>query len=130
MPYTHETIQTVQTSLSPPPIISVWNVITTAFALVFVVVLAIYFTRWLAAGKFRKMGRNIKIIESVGLGQNNAIFLLKVGVKYVLIGASKESTNFLLEVNEDEIEIEEKSVEPGFTNVLNKFMKDKNDDRT
>lgn len=108
--------------------IGIANIFTVLFALVFVVVLAIYFTKWLATGRFKRLGRNIKIIESIGLGQNNAIFLLKIGTKYVLIGASKESTNFLFELDENEIQLEQNTEEQNFTSVLNKLMKGKKDE--
>jgi len=93
------------------------------FSLIFVIALAIYVTRWVSASRLRGFGKNIKIIESIGVGQHNAILLLKVGEKYILVGTSKEGTRFLCDVNEDDIELPEIKQNYEFKNVLNNLIR-------
>lgn len=67
-----------------------------------VLVLAYYSTKWIASSRFNfRKSSNVKIIESISVGYQSTIQLVKVGSKFFLIGVTKESVTFLTEVDEE-----------------------------
>ncbi|MCL1924781.1 MAG: flagellar biosynthetic protein FliO [Defluviitaleaceae bacterium] len=109
--------------LALTPALGFSNVIMLLFSLAFVIVLAIYVTKLVAGAKLRGFGKNLKIIESIGVGQNNSVLLLKVGEKYILIGTGKDSVNLLCNIDEHDIVLEERQQTPDFKNMLNNFIR-------
>jgi len=103
-------------------------------AVVFVVilVLAYYSTKLVAAAKFSKRGsHNVQIVESVHVGFQSSIQLVKAGSKYFLIGVSKERVTFLTQVDEDGLSFDDaadiKNNIP-FEKYLNKLLPGKKDE--
>ena len=94
-----------------------------------IIVLAIYVTKLVGGAKYTHRGNdNLKLMDSISLGFQNGIHLLKVGKKYVLLGITKDRITFLCELNENEIdeagiEAEDK---PSFETYLNRIMNKKN----
>ena len=70
------------------------------YALVIILILA-YFAIKIASKTKRlsSANSNIKIIESVGIGYQSVIQLIKIGDKYILIGVSKDKITYLTEVD-------------------------------
>ena len=101
--------------------------------LIGVIVLAIYVTRLVAGAKYVRRGNNnLKLMDSLGLGFQNGIHLVKTGKKYVLLGITKDRITFLCELSEADIEAAEpdSGLElPSFENYLNRIMKRKKDDQ-
>jgi flagellar protein FliO/FliZ len=103
------------------------------FLLVIIVaLLAYYSTRLLASSRNigrRGRKRNIIIVESIGVGMNAIVQVIKVGEKYFLIGVTKEQVNILAEIEESEIIITEPmniKMDIPFKNILERYIKKEN----
>lgn len=98
--------------------------------LIGVIILAVYVTRFVAGAKYIRRGNNnLKLMDSIGLGFQNGIHLVKAGKKYVLLGITKDRITFLCELSESDIEnIEQDSGYelPSFDNYLNRILRKKN----
>lgn len=74
-----------------------------------VVALAIFSTKWVASAKYIKRGNNnLQLMDSMSIGYQSAVHLLKCGNKYILIGVTKDKITMLTEVQKEELEITEK----------------------
>jgi len=94
-----------------------------------IIVLAIYVTKLVGGARYVNRGNsNLKLMDSIGLGFQNGIHLVKVGKKYVLLGITKDRITFLCELNENEIPENESSegAKPSFEAYLNRIMNKKN----
>ena len=74
--------------------------------LIFVIVLVVcYYTTRFVAGRLlvqKKMG-NFEIVETFAISQNKYLQLIRMGNKYVVIYVSKDSVNYITELEENEI---------------------------
>ncbi len=74
--------------------------------LIFVIVLVVcyYTTRFVAGRQLvqKKMG-NFEIVETFAISQNKYLQLIRMGNKYVVISVSKDSVNYITELEENEI---------------------------
>jgi flagellar protein FliO/FliZ len=102
--------------------------------IVFLIILflAYYFTKLFSTFKYKSNKKsNLKIIESVGVGYQSTIQLIKVGDKVILIGVTKDKINYICDVNEDSINMEVNSIKidipDTFQKYLQNFMDKKND---
>lgn len=91
----------------------------------FLGVLAIYFTRWIATLRnVRNTTKNINILEVISVGYQNTIQLVKVGNKFILIGVSKNKIVFLTEIKECDINLNNDKLDNDiFKKYLNKYIK-------
>ncbi len=91
----------------------------------FLGVLAIYFTRWIATLRnVRNTTKNINILEVISVGYQNTIQLVKVGNKFILIGVSKNEIVFLTEIKECDINLNNDKLDNDiFKKYLNKYIK-------
>lgn len=101
------------------------QIITFILSLAFVIFAAIWVTRFVATQRFRGVGRNIQIVESLGIGGQSSICVIKVGIKYCLIGITKEGINYLCDIDENDINLENMTNNSpmDFTGVLSKYLK-------
>ena len=94
---------------------------------VFVAALAFWSTKLLASargGKLRGSRRNLEIIESVGVGAQTMVQIVRAGAKYLVIGVSKERITFLAELGKDDITLGERQGAPpegAFASILKRF---------
>jgi len=96
---------------------------------IIIIALAIYVTKLVGGARYVHRGNsNLKLLDSIGLGFQNGIHLVKVGRKYVLLGITKDRITFLCELNEHEINESDISLDdkPSFENYLNRIMNKKN----
>ena len=74
--------------------------------LIFVIVLVVcYFTTRFVAGKQmvqKKIG-NFEVLETFPLAQNKYLQLIRMGNKYVVISVSKDSVEYITELDESEV---------------------------
>lgn len=96
-----------------------------------IIFLSYYFTKLI--GKFRynnNKNSNIRIIESVAVGYQASIQLIKVGDKTILVGVTKERVEFICDVNENSIDLRVNNIKlpDTFQKYLKNFM-DKNHDK-
>ncbi len=74
------------------------------FAIVLVLALSYFSTRFIAsAKKSAQNGANIRVIETISMGVNMSIMLVKAGEKCMLLGVTKERITFLAEVSPEDI---------------------------
>ena len=82
---------------------SILQLLFVVFVFVGVLALAIFATRFLASGKVIKRGTNMEVIESISLGAQTMMQIVRVGGKYLVIGVTKENITFLTEVDEGDV---------------------------
>ena len=94
-------------------------------SLIIVIIAAIYVTRFIATQRFRLQGKNIRIIESIGMGQNTSLSIIRVGNKNILIGVTKENINHIQTLDEEDIDLshlQNDGQNVSFSRYLEKFI--------
>lgn len=74
--------------------------------LVFVFVLAITYvvTRWMAGYQKTQMKcKNLQIIETIPMGNNKMVCLLKAGTQYMVVSVGKDEIHPLMTLTEDQL---------------------------
>ncbi len=102
--------------------------ITVLIIFIFVVVITLFTTRWIANyQKDKSAGANIEVIETHRVTNNKYIQIIRMGEKYFAIAIGKDEITFLTELQEDEIHIQEKTSEPmpDFASILEKIKNHK-----
>lgn len=103
-----------------------WELIFLLFVFIIVIGLAYFITKKIASmGAHRMQGKNMEIIESLQIGVNQRIHLVKVGEKIIMIGVSKEHISFLSEAPIESIDLSAyKTPEdmPSFEDYLKKLI--------
>ena len=80
------------------------QLITVLIIFVFVLILTYFTTRWMAGiQKGRSFNRNLKIIETISVGNNKMISIVEAGTKYIVVSIGKDEVNFLTELKEEEL---------------------------
>lgn len=80
------------------------QLITVLIIFVFVLILTYFTTRWMAGiQKGRSFNRNLKIIETISVGNNKMISIVEAGTKYIVVSIGKDEVNVLTELKEDEL---------------------------
>lgn len=73
-------------------------------AIVFVMFLAYYATRWLAGARYIRHGKsNIRLLEGAAVGHQSSVQLVKAGEKVFLIGVTRERITFLAEIPKEQV---------------------------
>lgn len=74
--------------------------------LVFVLVLGVTYmvTRWMAGyQKVHSYNKNLRVIDTVRIGNNKMICIVQAGQKYLVVGIGKEEIHLLGELAEEEL---------------------------
>ena len=83
---------------------SFMQLISVLVIFVFVLVITYVTTRWMAGfQKSRSYNKNLKIIETIAVGNNKLISIVAVGKKYIAVSVGKDDVHFLTEIKEDEL---------------------------
>ena len=92
--------------------------------LIFAFVLALTYltTRWMAGcQKGRGNNSNLRVIESMGIGNGNLLSIVQAGDEYLLVAVGKDKVTMLMQLDKEEIkDVQQES----FQNILSRF-KDK-----
>ncbi len=100
---------------------------------IFVFVLAItwFSTKWMAGyQKTHSLNKNLRVIESMRVGNNKLISIVEAGTKYLVISIGKDEIHFLTELTQEQMKdlsfLEEKpdAMQESFQQILAK-LKDK-----
>ncbi len=110
-----------------------FEIIFLLFVFVLVIGLAYFGTKKIASiGNHRMQGKNMEIIESQQLSMNQAMHLVRVGEKMIIVGVSKENITYLSEIDIESIDLEKykrteetPSFEDYFKRMLNKRHENK-----
>ncbi len=104
---------------------SVSQLLTVLFIFVFVLFLTYWTTR--LAGSYKKqqmVGKNIQVMETVGISASKYLQIVKIGSRYFVIGVSKDTITYLCEINEDELDFSKSSkTGESFQSILEKLKK-------
>ena len=114
---------------------SFMQLISVLVIFVFVLVITYVTTRWMAGfQKSRSYNKNLKIIETIAVGNNKLISIVAVGKKYIAVSVGKDDVHFLTEIKEDELkdlsfldEAYKESAKESFANILEKLKKSHSD---
>ena len=114
---------------------SFMQLISVLVIFVFVLVITYVTTRWMAGfQKSRSYNKNLKIIETIAVGNNKLISIVAVGKKYIAVSVGKDDVHFLTEIKEDELkdlsfldEPDKESAKESFANILEKLKKSHSD---
>lgn len=91
---------------------------------IFVMFLAYYFTKFISNSKYGALkNSNLKIVESISVGPQSYLHIVRAGEKLILIGVTKERVSYLCEIDKDSLNLEEK--EDNFQKTLENFIKKK-----
>lgn len=103
--------------------------------IMFLFVLALaYFTARLA-GRFQsniQSQSNMRIMETMRIGNNKYVQIIKIAGRYIAIGVGKDTIEFLTELNEDELNLEAmaNTDKGSFKDILSQLQKKKDEDET
>lgn len=96
-------------------------------SILFLIVLAITFltTKFVGGIKMNRDSKsNFKVIETYKITQNKFLQIIEVGNKYILIAISKDSIQYLTELDRQEVkELELPKLDINFSEVFNKVTK-------
>ena len=114
---------------------SFMQLISVLVIFVFVLVITYVTTRWMAGfQKSRSYNKNLKIIETIAVGNNKLISIVAVGKKYIAVSVGKDDVHFLTEIKEDELkdlsfldEADKESAKESFAHILEKLKKSHSD---
>ena len=102
--FTVASAPSIASSLAATSLDSFVQLITVLIIFVFVLILTYFTTRWMAGiQKGRSFNRNLKIIETISVGNNKMISIVEAGTKYIVVSIGKDEVNFLTELKEDEL---------------------------
>lgn len=80
------------------------QLITVLIIFVFVLILTYFTTRWMAGiQKGRSFNKNLRIIETISVGNNKMISIVEAGKKYIVVSIGKDNVNYLTELKEEEL---------------------------
>jgi flagellar protein FliO/FliZ len=82
--------------------------ITVVLIFVFVLVLTVFVTRWIATYQRDKLpGGNITIIETKRIAQNKIVEILRIGDRYFAVALGKDEVTLISEISPDSIKMPE-----------------------
>ena len=87
--------------------------------------LAYLTTRMLGMAKYGRGGRrNLEIVESMGVGPQSFVHVLRAGERYMLVGVTRGQVTMLSELDKDQLKIPEGIALPpvGFDSLLSRFQ--------
>lgn len=80
------------------------QLITVLIIFIFVLILTYFTTRWMAGiQKGRSVNKNLRIVETIHVGNNKMISIVEAGKKYIVVSIGKDEVNYLTELSPDEI---------------------------
>ena len=113
------------------------ELIGTLLIFLFVVIICYLTTRWMGGiQKTRGNNKNLKVIESISLGNNKVLCLVEAGKKYLVIAVGKDEINFMAELNREDLKdfsfennegktLGKESFQEIFDNLKEKFPKNR-----
>jgi flagellar protein FliO/FliZ len=97
----------------------------------FVLVITYLATRWMGGmQKTRGSNKNLRIIETIGVGNNKYISIVEVGTVYLVVSVGKDEVNLLTRISKEELkdlsfdDEENMNLQDTFAGILKK-VKDK-----
>lgn len=86
--------------------------------------LAYYTTRLIGSARYGRGGRrNLEIIESIGVGPQSFIHVVRIGGQYILIGVTRGQVNLITQLDADGLKLPEGGQGSHFESLFNRFQK-------
>ncbi len=80
------------------------QLITVLIIFVFVLILTYFTTRWMAGvQKGRSFNKNLRIVETIHVGNNKMISIVETGKKYIVVSIGKDEINYLTELSSNDL---------------------------
>ena len=80
------------------------QLISALFIFALVLLITYYTTRWIGNyQKVRMKSKNLHVIESLSIGNNKTICLLKAGIEYLVVAIGKDEIHLLATLKEDQL---------------------------
>lgn len=103
--------------------------------IMFLFVLGLSYLAARLAGNFQsniQSRNNVKIIETIRIGNNKYIQIVKIGSRYAAIGVGKDDITFLTELEEEELNLDAlgKNTKGSFKDILSQLQKKKDENDT
>lgn len=71
---------------------------------IFVLLITIYTTKWIGGyQKTQMINRNLKVLETMKMGNNKYIALVQVGEVYLVVGIGKDEIHTIAKLNKEEL---------------------------
>ena len=94
------------------------------FVIVLVAVLAYYTTRLVASAKYgRGAKRNLELVESMSVGPQSFVHIVRMGGAYAAIGVTRGQVTLLTELDADRLELPQVKERPSFEAMLGKLKR-------
>jgi len=97
----------------------------------FVILLTYLTTRWMGGiQKGRSKNKNLRIVETIGVGNNKLISIIEAGTVYLVVSVGKDEVHLLAQLTRDQLkdysfeETGNAASQDSFAEILNK-LKDK-----
>lgn len=94
----------------------------------FVLLITYLTTRWMGGiQKGRSSNKNLRIVETIGVGNNKMISIVEAGMKYLVVAIGKDEVHLLAELTKEELKdlsfLDEQKDIPteSFAELLNKL---------
>ena len=119
----HSLVQNWSTTIPP-----VGQFFYTLLLVIVVAAMAYYTTRLLGSARFMRGGRrNLEILESLAVGPQSFVHVLRVGEQYVLVGVTRGQVTMLTQLEADQLKLPEGGTASiGFESLLSRFQKKDN----
>ena len=105
-----------------------------ATLIIFVVILYLAYITTKTLGKRYSLGntgnKNFKVFDSMSLGQDRMLMIVKAGQKVILIGTGKEHIEYICDIDESQLTVSEQTSPSGpadFAQILKKAAQSKID---
>lgn len=111
------------------------QLVTVLFIFVLVLAVTYFTTRWMAnIQKGRIFNKNLRIVETIAVGNGKSVIIVKAGSKYIVLSVGKDEVNYLTELSESELcdisflsEGADSSQPDTFSDVMKRLKKRYND---
>lgn len=105
-----------------PAVVRSFNIL---ILVVFVCLLAYVALRLMGNAKFtRSTRRNLQIVESISVGPQSFVHIVRAGGQYVLVGVTRGQVSMLTSLEPDQLKIQSPSQTTGFETFFNMFRKE------
>ncbi len=105
---------------------TIWTVV---LSFTFVVLLAYFTTKYIANATYiNRKAKNMKIIESLAIGREKFLLLIRVSKKVLLVSVAKDTVNLLSTFDEEEVDLgetQEENQKLEFGSVIHRLMNKK-----
>ena len=80
------------------------QLITVLVIFIFVLIITYFTTRWMAGiQKGQSFNKNLRIIETISVGNNKMVSIVQAGEKYLVVSIGKDEVHYLTELKQEEL---------------------------